>query len=79
MIKKFEFAAKRIKRNHQYKVWKDGYHPVELTDNNMIDQRLNYIHNNPVEEEIVTKPEDYKYSSAIDYCGEKGILLIIKL
>ncbi len=33
-----------------------------------------YIHNNPVAEGIVFRPEDYKYSSASDYAGEKGIL-----
>ena len=32
------------------------------------------IHNNPVEEGIVFRPEDYKYSSAPDYAGEKGLL-----
>lgn len=30
--------------------------------------------NNPVAEGIVFRPEDYKYSSASDYAGEKGIL-----
>lgn len=32
------------------------------------------IHNNPVEEGYVFRPEDYLYSSATDYSGEKGIL-----
>jgi len=30
-------------------------------------QKLNYIHNNPVETGIVVKPEEYLYSSARDY------------
>ena len=32
------------------------------------------MHNNPVEEGVVFRPEDYKYSSAQDYAGEKGLL-----
>ncbi len=40
----------------------------------MIDEKINYIHNNPVEEGIVYKPEEYIYSSAIDYSGEIGII-----
>jgi hypothetical protein len=36
--------------------------------------KLNYIHNKPVKEEFVYLPENYKYSSAIDYAGGKGIL-----
>jgi hypothetical protein len=35
---------------------------------------INYIHNNPVEEGLVFKPEDYVYSSARDYSGERGLL-----
>ena len=34
----------------------------------------NYKFHNPVEEGLVFKTEDYVYSSAIDYAGEKGIL-----
>ena len=40
----------------------------------MIDQRLNYLHNNPVVEGIVEEPEHYVYSSAKDYAGIKGFL-----
>jgi len=38
------------------------------------------IHQNPVEEGIVFRPEDYVYSSASDYAGENGLLdvLVIK-
>ena len=32
------------------------------------------MNNNPVKEEFVYLPEEYKYSSAIDYAGGKGIL-----
>ena len=43
----------------------------------MIDQKIDYIHKNPVEEGLVFKPEDYVYSSAVDYAGEKGLLDVI--
>jgi len=39
-----------------------------------LQQKLNYIHNNPVKEEFVYLPEEYRYSLAIDYASEKGIL-----
>lgn len=35
---------------------------------------MDYIHNNLVEAGLVFKPEDYVYSSAIDYAGGKGLL-----
>jgi len=40
----------------------------------VINEKINYIHQNPVEEGLVFKADDYIYSSAIDYAGEKGYL-----
>ena len=37
---------------------------------------MNYIHNNPVKAEFVNNPEEYRYSSAIDYAGGNGLLKI---
>lgn len=37
-------------------------------------KKINYIHQNPVKEDIVFYPEDYLYSSAIDYAGGKGLV-----
>jgi putative transposase len=45
----------------------------------MVHQKLDYIHYNSVDAGFVTKAEEWKYSSAIDYCGGKGLLEIIKL
>jgi hypothetical protein len=42
-----------------------------------IKQKLNYIHNNPVEAGIVEKPEEYIYSSAKSYAGELGVLNVL--
>jgi hypothetical protein len=43
----------------------------------VIDQKLNYLHQNPVEEGLVFKAEDYRYSSAYDYAGGSGMLDIL--
>ena len=73
ILNKFSFAAKRIKRGVNYKVWQDGFHPVELSSNAMMDQKLDYVHNNPVVEEYVHLPEHWVYSSASFYiCGEEN-------
>jgi putative transposase len=75
----FEKEAKNIKRNRKYKVWQDGNHPVELCDLKMMEDRLNYLHMNPVKAGIVIEPDHYLYSSAMDYCGASGYLKIVKL
>lgn len=39
--------------------------------------KLHYIHNNPVKAGMITKSEDYKYSSARNYAfGDNSILKI---
>ena len=72
-----ERAGKKNSNNNNFQFWQQNNKPIELTDNIIMQQKLNYIHNNPVEEGIVFKPEDYVYSSAKDYCGEKGLLELL--
>ncbi len=47
----------------------------------MAHQKLDYMHYNPVEAGFITKAEEWKwrYSSAIEYYGGKGLLEIIML
>jgi len=59
---------------HNYQFWRHDNKPIELWSNKVIDEKLDYLHNNPVNEGFVSKPEDYLYSSASDYCGMKGLL-----
>ena len=39
-------------------------------------QRLNYIHQNPVRQLIVTNAHEYIFSSAIDYADGKGLVKV---
>jgi putative transposase len=43
----FERAGKRNSNNTTNQFWQQHSHPIELSTNEMIDERLNYIHNNP--------------------------------
>jgi hypothetical protein len=57
--------------------WRGDNKPIELWSNKVIDEKINDIHQNPVEEGIVFRAEDYLYSSAVDYAGEQGLLDVI--
>ena len=48
--------------------------PTEIKDQEMFDKILDYIHQNPVVAGFVIRPEEWKYSSAIDFCGGKGLV-----
>ncbi|MGK7391841.1 MAG: REP-associated tyrosine transposase [Candidatus Cyclobacteriaceae bacterium M2_1C_046] len=69
MLSIFKNAGLKNPNNTIYQFWRQDNHPIELTTNEMIDQKLDYIHNNPVEAGIVHSPEEYLYSSAKNYAG----------
>lgn len=70
----FKKEAEKSSTTTNYQFWRHDSKPIELWSNEVIQQKIDFIHNNPVEEEIVFRAEDYKYSSATDYAGEKGLL-----
>jgi len=70
----FKEAAKKSSNVKNYQFWRHDNKPIELWSNKLIFEKLNYIHYNPVEAGLVYRPVDYKYSSAIDYADEQGLL-----
>ena len=74
LIAQFLNAGTKSSNVKKYQFWRHDNKPIELWSNKVIAEKINYIHNNPVEEGLVYNPEDYVYSSARDYSGEKGIL-----
>ena len=76
MLRIFRECGKINSNNKTFQFWQQDNHPVELSTNEMMEQRLDYIHDNPVVEGIVNEAEHYKYSSAIDYSEGKGLIPI---
>ena len=72
----FKYHAKYNKRTNGIQLWTHENHAVELSNNKMIDSRIDYIHENPVKAGWVEKPEDYLYSSARNYLGLSALLEI---
>lgn len=71
MMKK---AGKSNSQNQDFQLWRQDNHPIELSDIRILHQKLDYIHNNPIEAGTVEKPEDYLYSSARNYYGLPGMI-----
>ena len=78
MLTIFQKEGKRLKRISKYKFWKDSNHAIYLGPNDMgmLEQKLNYIHDNPVKAMLVYNAEDYIFSSASDYAGETGLIKV---
>ena len=76
LLNMFAFAGHTHTDNEKNKLWQKGNHPEIIYTDKFFDQKLNYIHNNPVRAGLVEQPEDYLYSSARDYKGKKGLIEI---
>jgi putative transposase len=75
ILKKFELARKNYKTTSKHQIWQEGFHPKEIFTGKELWQKIKYIHMNPVRKGLVEKPEDWKYSSAVDYLtDEKGLI-----
>ncbi len=74
LLEQFLKAGAKSSNVNKYQFWRHDNNPIELWSNQVIDEKINYIHNNPVKEGLVFRAEEYLYSSAADYAGEKGIL-----
>ena len=79
MLYRFKYHAKFNVRISDYKVWQDGYRAIECNTIELLEQKLDYIHQNPVKAQIVEEPQHYIYSSAKNYSSEKGLLDVLLL
>lgn len=76
MIWIFKSAGNSNSNNKDYQFWQQDNRPIQLTTSEMLEQRLEYLHENPVKEGVVFEAHHYIYSSAVDYSGGKGLLEI---
>jgi putative transposase len=63
-LQEFREAGMNNCHNRSFQFWIQDNHPIELYSNNVIEQKIDYIHENPVKAGIVCAAKDYKFSSA---------------
>jgi len=64
MINAFERAGKYNPANINHQFWQNGNYPVLLYSPTVIDQKFDYIHENPVKAGFVGSAHEFWYSSA---------------
>ena len=62
--KEFAYFGRTSPQIQYRQFWQHDNHPFELYSNNMIDQKVEYIHNNPVEAGFTDNQEGWRLSSA---------------
>lgn len=76
LLEKLKGAKLSHKKESTYQVWQEGNHPEEIISEKMLIQKIEYIHNNPVRRGYVDEPSQWRYSSARNYNGEEGLLVV---
>jgi len=79
MLEIFQKAAARHIRNSGFQLWTHENHAEQIYSNQFLEQKINYIHQNPVVAGIVLNADDYPYSSATNYAGKGGLLPVAPL
>ena len=73
MLERFKLATETHSRNKNYQFWQYGNHAEEIFTEHFLWSKLDYIHMNPVRAGIVTRIDDYIYSSASNYINGVGL------
>jgi putative transposase len=75
----FERAGKKNSNVKHRQFWQQNNQPIEIWSLKVFDQKLTYIHQNPVEAGFVTESIDWKYSSARNYGNNDHTILEIDM
>ncbi len=75
----FEKAGKQNSNVKFRQFWQQNNMPIEIWSLKVFEQKLEYIHKNPLEAGFVIDPIDWKYSSARNYGNDDHTILEIDL
>jgi len=69
LLNQFRYFRAAHKTESEHQVWQEGSHPQAIMSDEMMFQKLEYLHNNPVKRGLVASPEHWRYSSAHEWCS----------
>jgi REP element-mobilizing transposase RayT len=78
LLKQMAFFRKAHKTDREHQCWEEGSHPQLIQNAEMLRQKLDYIHFNPVKRGYVEEPYHWRYSSARNYAGLEGLIPIYR-
>jgi len=75
-LRQLELFRARHKSDRDYQFWQEGSHPQVIGDEEVMWQKLEYIHNNPLRRGYVDDPTHWRYSSARNYAELPGLISV---
>ena len=74
ILKQLNYYKLKHKDDRDYQVYQEGSHPELISSDEMMFQKIEYIHYNPVRRGYIDEPEQWRYSSVRNYAGMDGLL-----
>jgi REP element-mobilizing transposase RayT len=76
ILDQLAFRKAKYKHDRDYQFWQEGSHPQQIGNAEIMRQKVEYIHYNPVKRGFVDEPTHWRYSSARNYAGLPGLIEI---
>lgn len=78
LLEELRYFKLRHKIDQTYQLWHEGSHPQQIRNDEMMWQKLEYVHNNPLRRGYVDDPLHWRYSSARNYAGQAGLIEVVR-
>ena len=67
LLNQLRYFRAAHKSENEYQLWQEGFHPQAIMSDEMMVQKREYLHQNPVKRGLVAMPEHWRYSSAHEW------------
>ena len=76
LLEGLAYHKARHKHESRFQLWQEGSHPKVIETEEMLRQKLEYIHQNPVKRGYVGDPAHWRYSSARNYARMESLISV---
>jgi len=74
LLDQLSFRKAKHKIDREFQLWQEGSKPKQIASDDMMRQKIEYIHENPLKRGYVDDPVHWRYSSARNYAGLPGLI-----
>ncbi len=74
LLQELTYYKLRHKTDQEHQFWQEGSHPQVMESDDVLWQKIEYIHNNPLRRSYVDDPVHWRYSSARAYAGMRTLI-----
>jgi REP-associated tyrosine transposase len=77
LLEELRFFKLRHKIDQTHQLWQEGSHPQQIQNDEVMTQKVEYMHLNPVRRGYVDDPLHWRYSSARNYADREGLIEVV--